>query len=246
MREKSLRRVTSDCPAGRTYLARGPNLSFRRAELLSAEDVTSTFFSDINDDDSSASDDRRRRASRAQRFNIKLLFVDEGHVEEGINLDLWELPDDLAEAKFPRGSCEVVVVGLLPKGSALLQSIEVVNNYGLVKIPMLSDKDPEWSRASVDYVRRRLFPNLIPGALDKFAHLDDTGPLGGGGGASSDPEDPNEILCRARILLSARNTGIHILNSDGNILLKPTKCYSAYRVKLYGTVGDRQNRKRVP
>ena len=70
-----------------------------------------------------------------------------------------------------------------------------------------SDKDPEWSRASVDYVRRRLFPHLVPGALDKFAHLDDTGgPLGGGSG-SGDPEDPSEILCRARVLLSARNTG---------------------------------------
>ena len=63
----------------------------------------------------------------------------------------------------------------------------------------------------MDYVRRRLFPNLIPGALDKFAHLDDTGPLG-----SSDPEDPNELLCRARILLSARNTGI--LNYDDNFV----------------------------
>ena len=61
----------------------------------------------------------------------------------------------------------------------------------------------------MDYVRRRLFPNLVPGALDKFAHLDDTGPLGGGG-ASSDLDDPSEILCRARILLSARNTGTYI------------------------------------
>ena len=70
------------------------------------------------DNDSCASDDHRRRlATRPQRFNIKLLFVDEGHVEEGTNLDLWALPDDLTEAEFPRGSCEVVVVGLLPKGT---------------------------------------------------------------------------------------------------------------------------------
>ena len=41
LREKSLRRVTLDHHVGRTYLARGPHLSFRRAQLLSAEDVSS-------------------------------------------------------------------------------------------------------------------------------------------------------------------------------------------------------------
>lgn len=111
MREKSLLRVTQDFRVGRTYLARGPNLTFRRAELISADDVV--FSSEEVTEDS---DDNRRHAARVQRYNIKLLFVDEGHVEEGINLDLWTLPDDLCEAEFPRGSCEVVVVGLLPKG----------------------------------------------------------------------------------------------------------------------------------
>ena len=110
LREKSLQRVTQDFRVGRTYLARGPNLTFRRAEIISAEDAFSS--EDVTED----SDDNRRHAPRAQRYNIKLLFVDEGHVEEGINLDLWTLPDDLAEDEFPRGSCEVVVVGLLPKG----------------------------------------------------------------------------------------------------------------------------------
>ena len=111
LREKSLLRVTQDFRVGRTYLARGPNLTFRRAELISADDVV--FSSEEVTEDS---DDNRRHAARVQRYNIKLLFVDEGHVEEGINLDLWTLPHDLCEAEFPRGSCEVVVVGLLPKG----------------------------------------------------------------------------------------------------------------------------------
>ena len=112
LREKSLQRVTQDFRVGCTYLARGPNLTFRRAELISADDVV--FSSEEVTEDSD--DNRRHAARRAQRYNIKLLFVDEGHVEEGINLDLWTLPDDLREDEFPRGSCEVVVVGLLPKG----------------------------------------------------------------------------------------------------------------------------------
>ena len=127
LREKSLERVTTlDLHVGLTYLARGPNLSFRRAELLSAEDVSTAFYDDITDD----SDESRRRTARAQRTNIKLLFVDEGHVEEGINLDLWALPDDISEAEFPRGSCEVVVVGLLPKGTYVM--------YNLVKVACMS------------------------------------------------------------------------------------------------------------
>ena len=111
LREKSLLRVTQDFRVGRTYLARGPNLTFRRAELISTEELFSS--GEVTED---SDDNRRHAARRAQRYNIKLLFVDEGHVEEGINLDLWTLPDDLCEAEFPRGSCEVVVVGLLPKG----------------------------------------------------------------------------------------------------------------------------------
>ena len=106
--EKSLQRVSSGFIVGRTYLARGPNLSFKRAELLSAEDTSF----DLDESEGSSVG-----KNRFQRFEIELLFVDEGRIEKGINLDLWMLPDELSESKFPRGSCEVVVVGLLPKGN---------------------------------------------------------------------------------------------------------------------------------
>ncbi len=68
-------------------------------------------------------DDNEPEVMPKSLYFLRLLFIDEGRVREGVEdekVSLWQLPDELNELAFKRQSCQVVITGLKPQGKLLL------------------------------------------------------------------------------------------------------------------------------